>query len=200
MKSFLLVSAVAILMTGGVASAVEPVQPSTRNNIGWKLTTATVVEGGRAHETGQGYYVHDYSVKAAAEATTDATPIKKGWFTFRGTIFSPKIDRPGQKAGFWYLQGGWSITAVDGDPKELKVLHNSSLVEGELRAETTFNPGEQPGAPLEAKVMITNNLAAGRWTNGTGTFTGTADLAGTITMNIEQRPDLTKPKKPGNTK
>ena len=190
----------AVLVIGGSALAAEPVRPITRKTIGWKLTSATVVEGGRAFETRQGMYVPDYSVKAAAEAVSDATPIRKGWFTFKGTVFSPKNDRPGQKAGRWYLQGGWKISALDADPKEANALYSSSRVEGELKAETDFNPADQPGASLEATVVITGNQAAGRWTTGTGSFSGTAGLEGILTIDVDQRPDLNQPKKPATTR
>ena len=186
----------AALALGGSALAAEPVQPSARKTIGWRLTTATVVEGGRAFETRQGLYVPDYSVKAAAEAISDGTPIRKGWFTFKGTVFSPANDRPGQKAGRWYLQGGWKISALDADPKEANALYSSSRVEGELSAETDVNPADHPGASLEGKVVITGNQAAGRWTTGIGSFTGSAGLEGSLIIDVEQRPDLNRPKKP----
>jgi len=180
-----LVLVLVLAWAGPPALAADPAE---RSSMGWTVSDTVVVEGGPPSRIGQGWIVHDYSVKGAAVATAPGNPIPRGRFAFRGTIFSPAQDMPAQKAGRWYLQGSWSITADDADPASLKVKHNPFVLAGGLRADLPFNPSQRTAAPIEARVFVPQSLAAGRWTSGDGVFAGNARLEGAIRLEVERRP------------
>ncbi len=167
----------------------------TQSEVGWQITNTTVVKASQAVTFRQGVIVDDYIVSGDAAALSTATPIQKGKIRFVVNLFSPIRDMPGQRAGLWYLQGTWTIRADDADPELLKIRHNPYVIEGDIKAELANNPVDQPTAELEAKVYILNSMAAGRWTNGYGAFTGNSTFEGSITLNIDMHPDLTQPKK-----
>lgn len=167
----------------------------TQSEIGWNITNARVVKVSPTVTSRYGVIVDEYVVSGDATALSAATPLQKGKIRFMVNLFSPARDMPGQRAGLWYLQGTWTITADDADPELLKIRHNPYVIEGDIKAELANNPLDQPTAELEAKVYILNSMAAGRWTNGYGAYTGTSTFEGSITLNIDMHPDLTQPKK-----
>ncbi|HIJ94234.1 MAG TPA: hypothetical protein HPP94_00535 [Desulfuromonadales bacterium] len=190
---------VSVLLLAAVTCSVVQAEVSkkkeliTQSEAGWQITNTTVVKASQAVTFRQGVIVDDYIVSGDAAALSTATPIQKGKVRFTVNLFSPIRDMPGQRAGLWYLQGTWTITADDAKPELLKIRHNPYVIEGDIKAELANNPVDQPSAELAAKVYILNSMAAGRWTNGYGTYAGNGSFEGSITLNIDSHPDLTQP-------
>ena len=144
----------------------------------------------KAANTSAGTLVGDYSVVASADALSASTPLASGQFVFRGSVFSPKYDMPGQKAGNWYLQGSWSITDTSVPAADLSAKYNSHRIEGELKAELPFDPTKQPAGTVDAQLSIPQSLDAGRWTSANGKLIGSARLEGQMNLDVALLPDV----------
>jgi len=134
--------------------AQSPVEQGVKPASGftWRLSNARIVKPGQTMEATEGTIISGYTIRADAQAEGSA-PIPQGRFTVTLTIFSPRQDMPGQKAGFWYLRGDWSLAGLDVDPASLKKRHLRDAYHGTLVAELPFNPTVAPGT-IEASVKI----------------------------------------------
>lgn len=182
-----------------LAAAVSPAQAATErrevsanNEIGWRITNTSIVKVTPMARFRQGIMVDEYTVAGDATALSPETPLQKGKIRIRVNLFSPAQDMPGQKADRWYLQGTWTVTADNADPQLLRIKHNPYVVEGDIKADLLDNPAANGAMELPAQVSITNALAAGRWTNGSGEFAGNGMFEGTLRLEVDTRPDLTK--------
>ncbi|MBK9516117.1 MAG: hypothetical protein IPO09_01965 [Anaeromyxobacter sp.] len=157
----------------------------------WRLSGARVTKASAPVRTPQGLLVTDYTVEARATGTAASNPVRKATFVFTGTVFSPFADRPGQKAGQWYLHGSWTITGAGADPSLLKGRHNPFVAEGNLDAALAANPAEQGALPVQAAVVLEPSQVGGRWTRGTGTFVGNGRLEGVLKADVTLHPTMT---------
>jgi hypothetical protein len=173
-----------------VLAQAAPRPPSIENAVlGWELTQARVVSAGTTTAVPQGVITAGYVVEANATATDEATPVQSGRFRIELTAFSPRQDMPGQKAGQWYVRGDWRISQPAASEAEEVARHRPSLVNGSLSAELPFNPAAGVG-PVDAAVNLRRSPQGGRWTAGTGTFSGNQRFEGLLQLGAQIWPDV----------
>lgn len=152
----------------------------------WKLTQSTVVDSGTQVDMAEGVFIKGYTIVAKAKAK-NTQMVPEGDFRLTFDAFSPYEDMGKQKAGFWYVQGQWTVTAADVDPAELALKHSPYRAEGTVMAELPFDPTTANGN-WTGKSVLQMALAAGRWTKGEGTLTFGNNLEGDLFLNLDQWP------------
>lgn len=150
----------------------------------WQLTDARILDRGKTSATGEGTLITDYAVEATATATGDS-PVKRGRFRMSLTMFSPKKDMPGQKAGLWYLRGTWTITDEKAELKEKESRHHESVVRGHLSTVMEFNPAARP-SPIDAQVTIPASPVQGKMRRGSGAFSVDEKFTGKLDVLLER--------------
>lgn len=174
--------AVTMLLSG---NAVAGVYKSTA--VTWQLTDARVLGSGKSAATEEGTLITDYLVEATATATGES-PVKLGQFRLSLTIFSPKKDMPGQKAGLWYLRGSWSITDEKAKMEAKKSRHHEAVVRGQLSSVLEFNPAANPG-PIDAQIIIPASSIQGKMRRGGGAFSVDETFTGKLDVVLERWQD-----------
>ena len=178
---------VVVLAVALVTSSVTAKKPLTEvEMVIWELTKTEVVESGIIDEMEEGLFVTGYTVEAKAKAK-GGNVIPEGYFRLKLDAFSPFEDMGSQKAGFWYVQGHWTVTNKDGDEKELKVKHNPGKIEGILIAELPSDPTTGEGN-WTGKAVIPMALTAGQWSRGEGSLTFRENMNGELFLPLERRP------------
>lgn len=180
---------IVVLAVALVTGSVTAKKPFTEvETVIWELTKTEVVESGIIDEMEEGLFVTGYTLEAKAKAK-GGNVIPEGYFRLKLDAFSPYQDMEGQKAGFWYVQGHWTVTNKDGDEKELKVKHNPGKMEGILIAELPSDPttGEGNWTGLAAIPMA---LAAGQWSRGEGSLTFRENMDGDLFLPLERWPAI----------
>jgi hypothetical protein len=171
--------ALALLSAAPAFSARKKVPPKGEV-FGWELEGATVANPGKVYKTRQGILISGCVIEASASRLGRA-PFEVGIFRLNFTAFSPYQDMPRQKAGFWYVQGDWTITDEAADEQLKKVRHSPAVVRGSLKTRLTFNPLEQSGQ-VTASVRVPRMAeGAGR---GQGTFQGNELFEGTLQLAL----------------
>jgi hypothetical protein len=156
--------------------------PAKGAPFGWELSGATVVESGKTEKIKEGTLISGYTIQAQAAGMRNA-PVKNGVFRLTLTAFSPRFDLPGQKAGFWYVQGQWTITDETANPKLRQVRHNPAVIKGTLSAKLTADPRTYHG-PVAAEVRVPRMAdGAGR---GQGTLQGDELFEGTLSLVLRR--------------
>jgi hypothetical protein len=163
-------------------------QTGEKQEIVWQITNARVIDPGQTTSSDEGILTTGYTIEAKAK-TTSKSMLQDGNFQMVVTVFSPKTDMPGQKAGHWYLNGQWTITDAKATSSEKKARHSKSKIKGTLTADLLFNPAVKTG-DIEAKVRTPMSPATGRWSQGKGTFSGNALFEGSLVLNAVFRPEM----------
>ena len=104
----IVIGALVITLVSASALAAAPMlrkAPSiVDETVIWELTKATVVAAGQTTTDGMGTFTDGYTIEAKAKAKhNNVVPEGDFWLTL--TAFSPAKDMPGQKEGFWYVEG-----------------------------------------------------------------------------------------------
>lgn len=147
--------------------------------LSWQLTGARVVRTGATSDIGEGTITNGYTVESDAIVQGGGALMPKGKFKLMATVFSPKIDKPEQKAGRWYLRGSWFITS-----ESLTKAHRApTAFKGDLDAELPFNPATSEGS-VEAQVRMPKMPVGNRWSSGKGTFSGNERFEGVLTLTF----------------
>lgn len=180
----ILVAAIALLAINSIG-AKEPV--IAQEMVIWEISKATVVDPGSFEEMDEGQFFKGYTIEAKAKAKHNNV-VPEGTFRLTLDAFSPNEDMGSQKAGFWYVQGHWTITKKNAPQNELKVKHNPNKAEGFLIAELAANPVTTNGN-WTGKAALPMVLAAGRWSRGEGTLTFGDNLEGDLFLKLDRWPE-----------
>lgn len=158
-----------------------------QEEVSWQLTNPVVVEAGQTRQNENGTLTTGYKVQATA-AAVGAAPVRNGTFLLNATVFSPKEDMPGQKAGMHYVTGTWSITDDKAQARARQARHSAAKIQGRLDAELSFNPARTPG-PVNAQVRLPMS-PLGKWSRGEGSFSGNEKFAGEISVTLDRLPEV----------
>lgn len=153
----------------------------------WQLLDSEVVSPGETLTGSTGILTKGYVVEARAVSAQGSAPVRNGRYTVDMTAFSPQKNLPGQKAGFWYVRGTWTLTDLPADSEQLKAHHNPETIKGIIEAELPFNPLTE-GGNFDAQVRMPMALGAAGWASGNGTFTGNERFEGTLNLRIRKTP------------
>lgn len=187
MAGVFLVLTLALLLAPALAKKqVASEVPLVEEVFTWQLSNARVVSSPQVGETPEGILITDYIVEAVVASQEEFAPVTQGKFRLTATVFSPKADMVGQRAGYWYLRGTWTVTEESTDPKALKARYGPGVVKGSLSAELSFNPLTQVGA-VTAQVRLPMLPQGGRWGSGEGIFSGSELLNGEMTVTLNRR-------------
>jgi hypothetical protein len=176
-----------VLLTLISASALAKKSLTDKEMVIWELTKTEVVDPGQTKESDEGIFIRGYTLEAKARSK-GGNVVPEGTFRLTMDAFSPELNMERQLAGFWYVQGHWTITKKDADPNTLKVKHNPDKAEGMLVAEVPFNPTIGSGN-WTGKAFIQMALVAGCWSRGVGTLTFGENLEGDLFLALERRPE-----------
>ena len=145
--------------------------------LGWKLTDAKMVNAGESLTIPQGILINGYTVEATATPLGEGASIT-GKFRMTLSLFSPSEAMPGQKVGYWYVNGIWTITDVKASIPAA-VRHSPNMLSGRLIAELSFNPARTPGQVV-GSMLLPGVSAPGKRTVAKATFAGNEKFEGTI--------------------
>ena len=182
----LLVLVLAVVLVTSSALAKKPI--TEFDEVIWALTKTEVIEPATLVEMDEGIFMQGLVLEAKAKAK-GGNVVPEGYFRLELDAFSPYEDMGSQKAGFWYVNGKWTVTNKDADPEELKVKHNPGLVEGFVIAELPFDPTAGVGG-WTGKAVLPMALAAGRWSSGEGSLTFLENMEGDLFLPLERWPEL----------
>lgn len=155
------ISVLFLTLISDSALAEEPL--TAMETVIWELTKTEVVAPGQTTELDEGSFTQGYILEAKARSKEDNV-VPEGTFRLTMDAFSPVSDMDGQRVGFWYVRGHWTITKKDADPDTLKVKHNPDTAEGMLIAEVPFDPTGAGNWTGKADIQMA--LVAGRWRQG----------------------------------
>jgi len=172
-----------LLIFAGNSSGKQDIRPGRQ--IAWQLTGVRVLNPGATNTGPQGTMTTGYAIEAEATSADEAAPIRQGTFRLTLSISSPGQDRPGEKAGLWYLRGNWSLAAKNLPPEAAKARHSKGVIKGELTGELPFNPALSLGN-VQARIRMPMSPQAGGWGKGKGTFTGNEKFAGQLELVWER--------------
>jgi hypothetical protein len=154
-----------------------------------------VVDPGESTVLPQGVLTEGFTIEADAKAD-DGALIPQGRLRLTVSTFTPTTDLPGQRAGYCYLQGKWTVTdqASAGDSK-----HSPGVVSGILSAELSFDPTVEITAwSAKAMMPMTTITPAGAqdlvWARGAGRLSLSAELAGELELAMDVWPPATAAK------
>ncbi|MHC1742079.1 MAG: hypothetical protein AB9873_03490 [Syntrophobacteraceae bacterium] len=170
------------IMTGTFSSQAAAVEAMS----GWQLTSSRVIHAGQTTQSAEGTLTTGFTVEAAASGV-GAVPVSQGTFQLTASLFTPREDMPGQKAGMTYVHGNWTITDAQASVEARKARHSASVVKGLLNAELPFNPATQQGS-VQARIQLSMS-PLGKWSRGQGSFTGNEAFAGEISVKLERLPE-----------
>lgn len=172
--------------TLAAASGIKKAPSITDETVIWELTEATILDLGQTNTDGMGTLTQGYTIEAKAKTKVKDkyNVLPEGNLRLTLSAFSPAQDMPGQKAGFWYVEGKWKLTKKDADPEKLKVRHNSEVIAGSVKAKLDFNPATGQGN-WTGVAWVPMSLAAGKWSKGEGTLTLDQNLNGDLFLPLE---------------
>jgi hypothetical protein len=119
--------------------AADPNVPGSK--LEWKLNGLHVIQQGQLTKLPEGILLQGHILEA--EATSDnPTVIADGKLRLELSVFSPKGSQHGQKKGFWYVRGKWSLidSRAPQAPAGSRIL--PGVLAGSVLAELPFNPTE----------------------------------------------------------
>ena len=154
------------------APAVSPARPSspitsTAAEWRWKLARPVVTGPSRTSESAEGTLVTGFTLTADAKASGEMVPFRDGRLQLNLSAFRLTSDRPGVKAGRWYVHGQWTITDAHATLEQTRGRHNPRVIRGLVSTELPFNPFETRRA-FNAAVKIPQTLTSSRWYRGNG--------------------------------
>lgn len=165
-----LLAALALVLICAVAA------PAEQQAVTWQLTNFQVVDAGETVEIPKGLLTTGYIMEG--DAASLGGPFANGKFQLTLSAFSPFKKMAGQKPGFWYVQGVWTITDVSAAPELAEARYSAAKVRGNLSAQLTFNPATDSGE-FSGKVRVPFSPFHGR---GTGTFSGDLESEGQLSL------------------
>lgn len=190
-KKILIIILMLVLMATLVAGSALAKKPYIEQDfVIWDLSKAEVVQAAVPEENEVGVFLRGFTLEAKAKSQ-GGNMVPEGVFRLSLDAFSPYADLPasGQKAGYWYVYGTWTITKKNANPEALKFKHNPEVVEGVLVAELPFDPTTGAGN-WTGKAVLQTALAAGRWSRGEGSLTFLSDLDGSLFLDLELLPEV----------
>lgn len=153
--------AVTVLFSDPVWAA-DPSVPGSK--LEWKLNGLHAIERGQLTKLPEGVLLQGHILEA--DATSDnPTVIAEGKLRLELSVFSPKSSQHGQKKGFWYVRGKWSLIDARAPqaPAGSRVL--PGVLAGSVLAELPFNPTETSKAwearlrlPVSTMVSVDSSL------------------------------------------
>lgn len=187
-KILLLISIliVAALMASNSALAKKPVISEER--VVWELSKAEVINAGEVIEMEEGILIKGFVVEAKAKSK-DGNLAPEGRFVLTMDAFWPHKDLPTQDAGFWYIQGNWSISKKNATAESLKARHSPDVINGHLKAQLTFNPFES-SQPWSALATVPMSPALERWSRGRGSLSFDSSFAGNLYLDLSRWPGV----------
>lgn len=166
LKGLLLVLVVALLILTASTSATAAKPPIQEGVVVWQLTKANIVSQGQTSMTGEGTLTTGFIVEAMAKSRYDNL-VKNGTFRLELSLFMPKKDMPGQKAGRWYVNGKWAIDA-NGKPADArKNRHQPGIAQGLIQGDLDFNPITE-SRNWTASAILPMSTTDTRWMKGNG--------------------------------
>lgn len=176
-----------LALFASLPQAVAGQGQGAENMVSWQLLDSEVVSRGETLTSSRGILTKGYVVEARAVTSQGSAPVRTGKYTIDVTAFSPATDLPGQKAGFWYVRGTWTLTDLTAEKADLKAHHNPGTIKGFIDAELPFNPLTD-GGNFDAEVRMPMALGAAGWASGNGTFSGNERFEGTLNLRIRKTP------------
>lgn len=152
---FLVIAALVLMPALPVFAAPQP--PSLT---GWRLTDVKIVNAGSTVKIQEGTLTSGIVIEATAWARSRTEVIQSGRYQLTLSVFAPATDMPGQPAGYWYLQGAWTISDYKADKSTLAVRHNPYTVKGSLSANLAFDPVSVRG---QSALSLTTLLRTAAW-------------------------------------
>ncbi len=161
---------------------LHPAAAETPRGVEWQLHDTKVIHTGTLVPLAEGDVRTGITVVGRATAMDQAAASEPGIFSATLTAFTPSADMPGQKKGFWYLNGNWTITAADAGVTPRTSRGNSVLLAGVIKATLPFDPGVGTGM-MEADVRLQQRGMSPRaWRMAQGSFSGTTHLEGRLAI------------------
>lgn len=162
LRIFVLLGALLATVAGTISPAsADPGQALTTKVITWKLSRGKVLSKGTTKDVPEGKIVSGCVIEGQAVSANQGIPFSKGKYRVSLTLFSPKRDLPGQKAGTWYLTGDWTITNTAASREDLAARHNSHETGGSFSLDSPFNPLVGKGN-LNGSLLLRSNGAQGK--------------------------------------
>lgn len=164
----------------------------TTGTIEWQLSHGKVVDQGQFTALPEGIQTLDYVIEAQVKGN-DGGLIPQGTLRLTLSTFTPLIELPGQKVGYTYLQGKWTVTdqTSTGTSK-----HRPGVISGMLNAELEFDPLADPGTwSAKAQLPMSTVTPVGseglQWARGSGELTLSTELEGELELNLDVWPVAT---------
>jgi hypothetical protein len=179
-KLKLILTVNAIIIAGMVVFV--PILWAGSQPLTWNLHNGRVVQYGTTMEIAEGSLTTGYTIEALALREGSTSADEKFLLTL--TVFSPRQDRLGQKAGRWYLRGSWSITEEQAKPEERRTRYGPGEAKGTLTAELSFNPITEAGI-IHGRIRMSRLARAGG--NGAGTFQGNQLFEGKLSISLPSK-------------
>jgi len=113
--------------------------------------------------------------------------IQRGTLRLTLSTFTPLMDLPGQKVGYTYLQGKWTVTDQSSTGAS---RHGPGVISGMLNAELEFDPLADPGtwsakAVLPMSTITPVGSEGLQWARGSGELTLSRELEGELELNMD---------------
>lgn len=113
--------------------------------------------------------------------------IQRGTLRLTLSTFTPLMDLPGQKVGYTYLQGKWTVTDQSSTGAS---RHGPGVISGMLNAELEFDPLADPGtwsakAVLPMSTITPVGSEGPQWARGSGELTLSRELEGELELNMD---------------
>jgi hypothetical protein len=181
---------------------VQAKQPGGEELVLWELKQTKITDPGKTvnvppdKKTGfpGGVLTTGFTIEAKAKSKSDLL-VPEGTFRLTLSAFSPAADMPAQRAGFWYIQGKWTLVDKNADKaadkKAAKARHNLYTMEGRVHSALPFNPALEQGRNMSMKASVPMSPAAGQWVRGKkGVLTLNAGLEGEIQLPLTLGPEI----------
>ncbi|MFZ1400761.1 MAG: hypothetical protein WAS33_27915 [Candidatus Promineifilaceae bacterium] len=154
----------------------------------WQLDNIEVIDQGETVILDEGRFTKDVVIVANASASSGQM-LPDGVFQMTFSAFTPVAEMGKQKPGYWYVQGGWTITKTNADPEAMTTKHNAEQLQGDILAEVPFDPIAQL-SNWTALARLTMTLVGGNWADGEGTLTLNRDNTGSLFLDLTAMPDM----------
>jgi hypothetical protein len=171
-----------MLVTSTSAMAKKPIV--TDETVVWDLKNVEVISPGLVIEMEEGTLIKGITIEARAKAK-GVNQVPEGKFRLTMDAFWPDKDMPTQDAGFWYIQGNWSISKKDASAASLKSRHSPDVIKGHIKAQLTFNPMAS-SQPWSALATVPMSPALGRWSRGQGSLSLISSTAGSLYLDLSR--------------
>lgn len=187
-KTFFLIAILilAALMATTSVMAKKPV--FTNEQVLWELSKVNVSNPGETIELKEGILIRGIVIESKAKAK-GVNDVPEGNFNLTMDAFMPYNDMPGQQAGYWYVQGNWSISKKDASSESLKARHSPDVLRGYIKAQLTFNPMES-NQRWSALAAVPMSLGLGRWSEGQGSLSFDPSFAGSLYLDLSRWPEI----------